>query len=254
MSVLATAYADANEVDKAVDILEKAYVERSEEVGPDDEHLQGITILLCQMLAVEGEYDRMLEYLEVTMDGTKWFFDHPDPKSSCHISNPFELWFSAVASSFKCLSFLPLDHAQRRAMYARTFQMAIECVQACIRDAPKSLSSSSESEWISRYSTAMFNEIWIPLDIEYDYEELLRLLSELYDLYRSYLDQHQSPSNCKVLLLRLGCLYDEMVTIYNCARSRVLEGLITPTSIDEGLFNSVIARLDDYKNIESTTA
>jgi hypothetical protein len=198
------------------------------------------------MLAERGEYDRMLEYLEVAVDGAKWFFGNPDnPAPLSALNAACKSLFFAVASSFNCLRYLPADHAQRKAVYAKTFQMATECVQACIRDATRA--HGRPSEGIALYSEVMFFENWVPVDIEFDHEEFLLLLIELYDLYRPYLDQHQSPSTREVWFLRLGCVYNDMATIYNCTRSRILEGHISPASIDQGLFNSVVARLDDCR-------
>jgi hypothetical protein len=105
------------------------------------------------------------------------------------------------------------------------------------------------------YLLTIFDGKHIPLDIEFDYGELLRLLVKLYDLYRPYFNQHQSSSTRDIFLSQFHRVHDDMATIYSCAQSRVLEGLVNPTSIDQGLFNSVEARLDDYTtNIESTTA
>jgi hypothetical protein len=101
----------------------------------------------------------------------------------------------------------------------------------------------------------MFEENHIPLDIEFDHEELLRLLVELYDLYRPHLDPPKSSNISDILLPQFHRVYDDMAAIYYCVQSRVLKGHIGPASIDEGLMNSVVARIDDYnENIESTTA
>jgi hypothetical protein len=255
MCTLASTFESANEVEKAKDILERAYMERSEVVGPDDAHLQAITLQLCRMLAVEGEHDRMLEYLEVAMDGTKWLFDnHPDPQVPCKLDNTCsELWFSVVGWSFKCLSYLPVDHVQRRAVYARTFQMAKECLKACIRDAPKPhVTSSGAGGMVAFYLLTMFDEELIPTDIDFDYEELLRLLSELDDLYRSYLDHYPSSRVRLLLLSPLRFVNDDMATIYECVRSRILEGRISSSSIDLEFFKTILARMSDCsKNIES---
>jgi tetratricopeptide (TPR) repeat protein len=251
---LACAFANAKDLNKAIDILEKAYLERSELVGPDDIHLQVIAMQLCEMLAGEGEYDRMLEYLEVAMDCTKWLYlNNPDPTVPRQRNNTCsELWFSGVASSVKCLSYLPVDHSQRNAAYAMAFQMATACLKACIRDAPKSHVTPSESKSaIAFYLLTMFNENHIPSDITFDHDELLGLLSELYDLYRPNLEQHQSPTRRQMFLSPMRCVYNDMVTIYKWLRLRCLEGRIDPSSIDEGVMNSVMARMDDYnKNMD----
>jgi tetratricopeptide (TPR) repeat protein len=246
---LARAYTDANDINKAKEVLERAYMERSEVVGPDDVHLQRITLQLCQMLAEEGEYDRMLEYLEVAMDGTKWFFDNPGPKAPFVFCHAFGALLTAVASSFRCISYLPVDHVQRRDVYARAFQMMAVCLKACIRDAPRLPSIPLEE--VAIYSFSMFEDD-IPLDIDFDHEELLRLLVTLYDLYRPYFNQHQSSGGCRqILLTQLQSVLVDMVSIY----SYVLEGRIDPASVrQQDLLTSALLRMDDHNvNFDSTT-
>jgi hypothetical protein len=142
-----------------------------------------------------------------------------------------------------------VDHSQRKAAYAKAFQIVTEYVKACISDAPKLHATVSELESISLYPFVMFAKEFIPLDVDFDHGELLGLLSELYDLYRPFLDDPSvlPPIVRETLLTSLRCVCNDMATIYNCVRSRVLKGHIGPASIDEGLFNSVVARISDYK-------
>jgi tetratricopeptide (TPR) repeat protein len=225
---LASVYAVARDFEKAIETLEEAYLWRSQDVGPDESVLQNITFQLCSYLASTGKYDRMLEYLQVAVDCLISGADASVVTVPSFSYTPCEALLLAASSSFLCILHLPLDHAQRQDIFAKTFNMIFECLEKCIE--VTSAASSRLAGGIP-YKLNVFADRPIPLDIEFDSKKLLQLFCKLYDLYRY-------PTTEKEGLRRV---YNDMVVTWDYYRLKCHE-----VFMDVKLADSVVERLVDF--------
>jgi tetratricopeptide (TPR) repeat protein len=161
-------YASNGDLEKAVEAAEEAYRVRSESFGPDDMTTQTVTLHLCQLLAKTGAHERMLEYLEVVLDNMR---THKDGLSDdCYRM----LAQGELAKSLLiCAGALPVNHTQRKNIYAQAFHYATEYLQTQI--------DCSVTLWMLSKESVFTDTI--PADIDFDFNVLLRLLQQTYDMH-----------------------------------------------------------------------
>jgi hypothetical protein len=179
ISMLSNHYLKVDDPLKALALAEEQYCLRSERFGPDDIDLQRTTLQICKILSVLHDYERMMDYLDVAMERVNYRADH----GKGVVSTVCYQLFLETDAFFVCAASLPLDHPRRLATFAKAFQLASECFKAQI----EYMTTAASCERRTCRTTSFIQGICKndEIVVEFETDELLALLRQLYDIYSS---------------------------------------------------------------------